>query len=94
MNRRRSTFGNAAGNPAVAREPRSTLRHGFDRTRGSNTQSAALALRRHGAKYVSVMVMGRVLAPGYMNNAAFIRERLYGRDYDPYMCPVTGSDCP
>jgi hypothetical protein len=63
-------------------------------TTGSNTQSAALALRRHGAKYVSVMVMGRYLVPGYGQNAAFIKERLHGRDYSPDICPVTGGDCP
>lgn len=62
-------------------------------TQGSRTQSAALQLRRHGAKHVSVMVMSRYLRPSYGNNAEFIRTRL-GRDYDPTICPVTGGDCP
>ncbi|OJZ75699.1 hypothetical protein BRW65_03960 [Mycobacterium paraffinicum] len=62
-------------------------------TRGSRTQSAALALRRYGAKYVSVMVVSRYLKPSYDENAKFIKERLR-RDYDPYICPVTGGDCP
>lgn len=63
-------------------------------TAGSNTQSAALALRRHDARYVSVMVMGRYLVPGWGHNATFIKERLIGHDYDPHICPVTGGDCP
>ena len=62
-------------------------------TQGSRTQSAALTLLRHGARYVSVMVMSRYLRPSYGNNAEFIRTRLR-RDYDPAICPVTGGDCP
>ena len=62
-------------------------------TTGSRTQSAALALRRHGAAYVSVLVISRYLKPGYGDNAAFIRTRL-SRDYDPRLCPVTGGACP
>ena len=62
-------------------------------TTGSNTQSAALTLRRAGADHVSVMVIGRWLSPTYGNNAEFIRTRLR-RDYDPGVCPVTGGQCP
>lgn len=62
-------------------------------TKGSRTQSAALALRRYGAKYVSVMIVSRYLRPGYGNNADFIKSRLL-RDYDPHICPVTGGGCP
>lgn len=62
-------------------------------TRGSRTQSAALTLRRYGAKHVSVMVVSRYLKPGYAENAEFIRTRLR-RDYNPRICPVTGGDCP
>jgi hypothetical protein len=62
-------------------------------TTGSNTQSAALALREAGADHVSVMVVGRWLSPTFGNNAEFIKTRL-GRDYDPSVCPVTGGDCP
>jgi hypothetical protein len=61
--------------------------------RGSRTQSAALTLRRYGAKYVSVMVVSRYLKPSYDDNAEFIKKHL-GRDYDPRICPVTGGDCP
>ena len=59
-------------------------------TSGSRTQSAALTLRRCGAAYVSVLVIGRYLKPG--PNAEFIKTRLHG-DYDPYRCPVTGGGC-
>ncbi|CKI49381.1 putative amidophosphoribosyltransferase [Mycolicibacterium smegmatis] len=62
-------------------------------TTGSRTQSAALTLRAAGARYVSVMVVGRWLSPGYGNNAEFIKTRLK-RDYDPRICPVTGGACP
>lgn len=62
-------------------------------TKGSRTQSAALALRRYGVRYVSVMVVSRYLKPGYADNSEFIRKHLR-RDYDPHICPVTGGDCP
>jgi hypothetical protein len=62
-------------------------------TTGSNTQSAALALRQAGADQVSVMVVGRWLSQTYGNNAEFIKARLR-RDYDPGVCPVTGGKCP
>jgi hypothetical protein len=62
-------------------------------TTGSNTQSAALTLRRAGADQVSVMVVGRWLSRTYGNNAEFIKTRLR-RDYDPGICPVTGGACP
>jgi phosphoribosylpyrophosphate synthetase len=65
-------------------------------TRGSRTQSATLALRKHGAKYVTILTMARYLVPttNYANNDAFIKKRLQGTDYDPLICPVTGGDCP
>ena len=62
-------------------------------TKGSRTQSAALALRRYGVRYVSVMVVSRYLKPGYGENSEFIKKHLR-RDYDPHICPVTGGDCP
>jgi phosphoribosylpyrophosphate synthetase len=63
-------------------------------TQGSRTQSAALRLRQHGAKYVSVMVMSRYLRPSWPPTGAFVRGRLQNRDYDEKICPVTGGDCP
>jgi hypothetical protein len=62
-------------------------------TTGSNAQSAALTLRRGGASAVSVMVVGRWLSPGFGKAAEFIETRLQ-RDYDPAVCPVTGTHCP
>jgi hypothetical protein len=62
-------------------------------TRGSRTQSAALAMRRYGVRHVSVMVVSRYLKPSYGDNSEFIRKHLR-RDYDPHTCPVTGGDCP
>jgi hypothetical protein len=61
-------------------------------TTGANAQSAVLAARRAGAAAVSVMVVGRWLRPDFGRNAQFIKTRL-GRDYDPWICPVTGAEC-
>ena len=62
-------------------------------TTGSRAQSAAMTLRRYGAKHVSVLVISRYMKPAYGDNAEFIRTRLR-RDYDPRTCPVTGGECP
>jgi len=62
-------------------------------TTGANAQSAVLAARGAGAAAVSVMVVGRWLRPDFGNNAQFIKTRL-ARDYDPWICPVTGAECP
>jgi hypothetical protein len=62
-------------------------------TSGANAHSAALTLRRAGARRVSVMVIGRWLVPRYGRNGQFIRDRLQ-HPYDPRVCPVTGGDCP
>jgi hypothetical protein len=62
-------------------------------TTGANAQSAVLAARRAGAAAVSVMVVGRWLRPDFGRNAQFIKTRL-ARDYDPWICPVTGRECP
>jgi adenine/guanine phosphoribosyltransferase-like PRPP-binding protein len=62
-------------------------------TTGANAQSAVLAARRAGATAVSVMVVGRWLRPDFGHNAQFIKTRL-ARDYDPWICPVTGEECP
>jgi hypothetical protein len=62
-------------------------------TTGANAQSAVLAARRAGAAAVSVMVVGRWLRADFSHNAQFIKARL-ARDYDPWICPVTGGECP
>lgn len=62
-------------------------------TTGSNAQSAALALRRAGAKTVSVMVVGRWINPAYPPVTRFL-ERHGCPGFDPAVCPVTGGTCP
>lgn len=62
-------------------------------TKGGHAQSAALALRESGATYVSVLVAARWIKEDFGNNAKFLRE-LPNRDYDPDICPRTGSTCP
>ncbi|WP_067488959.1 hypothetical protein [Actinomadura hibisca] len=59
--------------------------------KGGHAQSAALALRRAGAQKVSVLVAARWINPGYKDNGAFIKTL---PDYEPDICPWTGSDCP
>ena len=60
---------------------------------GGHAQSAALALRSAGAARVSVLVVARWLKEDYRDNKQFIAS-LRDRDYDPSMCPWTGSKCP
>jgi len=62
-------------------------------TGGGHAQSAALALRRAGATHVSLLVVARWIKEDFGDNANFLRE-LSGRDYDPYICPWTGGNCP
>jgi hypothetical protein len=62
-------------------------------TTGSNAQSAALALHRAGAAFVSVLVIGRWLSPGSPLTHPFLGARL-DTPYDPHICPVTGGCCP
>jgi Predicted amidophosphoribosyltransferases len=60
---------------------------------GGHAQSAALALRAAGAAHVSVLVVARWINEGYGSNARFVQERLT-QDFDPLICPWTGSTCP
>ncbi|MFC9971695.1 hypothetical protein ACFVH6_12450 [Spirillospora sp. NPDC127200] len=60
-------------------------------TKGGHAQSAALALRKAGAEKVSVLVAARWVNPGYRDNSAFIKAL---PDYEPDICPWTGSGCP
>jgi len=60
---------------------------------GGHAQSAALTLRRAGARHVSLLVVARWIKEDFGDNARFLRE-LSSRDYDPYVCPWTGSNCP
>jgi hypothetical protein len=61
--------------------------------RGGHAQSAVLALRAARARHVSVMVLARWLRLDFADNEKFVRDRLT-RDYDPLICPWTGSACP
>lgn len=61
--------------------------------RGGHAQSAVLALRAAGVRFVSVLVVARWINENFGENAKFVRERLT-RDYDTRLCPWTGGDCP
>jgi len=62
-------------------------------TTGSRAQSAALTLRRAGARWISVLVVGRWLDPDFAGNAPLL-QAMGSRDYEPRRCPVTGGCCP
>ena len=62
-------------------------------TTGSNAQSAALTLRRAGAAFVSVLVLGRWVDPRNTVSAQLIRDHCQS-GYDRAVCPVTGGRCP
>jgi predicted amidophosphoribosyltransferase len=62
-------------------------------TAGGHAQSAALSLRRAGAARVSLLVVARWIKKDFGSNAGFLRE-LADHDYDPGICPWTGSSCP
>jgi hypothetical protein len=62
-------------------------------TTGGHAHSAVLALRKAGAKRVSVLVVARWLKEDYGDNTRFISE-LSTRDYDPRICPWMGAACP
>lgn len=61
--------------------------------RGGHARSAVLALRAAGAARVSVLVAARWINEAFGGNAEFLRG-LADRDYDPAICPWTGSNCP
>jgi adenine/guanine phosphoribosyltransferase-like PRPP-binding protein len=60
---------------------------------GGHAQSAVLALRAAGASRVSVLVVARWLKEDYGENKQFIVD-LANCDYNPLICPWTGTDCP
>ena len=60
-------------------------------TSGGHAQSAALSLRRAGAKKISTLVAARWVKRDFGNNAEFL-DRL--PDYNPDICPWTGDNCP
>ena len=46
-----------------------------------------------GPPHVSVLVLARWLNEDYGSNARFLAD-LADRDYDPGLCPWTGTGCP
>ena len=62
-------------------------------TGGGHAQSAVLAMRRAGAAHVSLVVAARWIKEDFGDNAKFLRD-LSTQDYDPEICPWTGSRCP
>lgn len=61
-------------------------------TRGGHVQSAAAALKRAGAGYVTTLVLARWIDPQWDNTATVIRDHFSG-DYNPDYCPFTGTFC-
>jgi phosphoribosylpyrophosphate synthetase len=60
---------------------------------GGHAHSAALALRKVGARTVSLLVVARWLKEDYGGNRSFIAD-LARRDFNPQTCPWTGNECP
>ena len=61
-------------------------------TTGGHVQSAAGALKRAGAGYVTTLVLARWIDPAWDNTTAVIRDHL-NADFDPALCPFTGTIC-
>ena len=61
---------------------------------GGHAESAAAALKRAGARQVSILNVARWLEPSNEVTAAFLPEHFDNRAYDPSICPWTGGDCP
>lgn len=58
---------------------------------GGHLQSAAAALKLAGAAAVTALILARWLDPSWGNTAAFARTLV--NDYDPDLCPFTGTAC-
>jgi hypothetical protein len=58
---------------------------------GGRTQSAAAALKRAGARAVTSMVLARWLTPGRGATTTFVAT--LGSDFEPDLCPFTGTAC-
>lgn len=61
-------------------------------TRGLSARAAAATLRAAGATRVSAMTAGRWVNPEYGDNVGFLARWASGQ-YDPRLCPVTGTRC-
>jgi hypothetical protein len=60
-------------------------------TQGGHAQSAALSLRQAGAGKISTLVAARWIKRDFADNAKFLDGL---PDYNPDICPWTGSGCP
>lgn len=61
---------------------------------GGSAQSVAAAVRAAGAESVSILAVARVLDASWPPTAAFLQQGWLEEDYDPTICPWTGSTCP
>lgn len=61
---------------------------------GNNAQSVAVAAKRAGAEVTSVVILGRVVDANFGDNREWIQNRIAEVQWDPLVCPVTGSECP
>lgn len=63
-------------------------------TSGGHALSAALSLKKAGAKHVSILVLARWLTIEWEATTSQWLKRLDGPDYDPVVCPWTQGPCP
>ncbi len=63
-------------------------------TSGGHAQSVSVALKNAGAARVSVLTVSRWIKPTDPLSAAFLRDHVDPRQYDPACCPWTGGACP
>ena len=59
---------------------------------GARTQSMAVALREAGAAHVSILILARWLSTSWPPTVSYLGSHPH-RDFDPWMCPVTGGRC-
>lgn len=61
-------------------------------TSGAKMQSASLAVKACGARYVTALVISRWLNWDWQPNQDFIKNHLLN-PYDPLLCPCSGTHC-
>lgn len=61
---------------------------------GGSAQSTAIAARQAGAESVSILAIARILRPDFTTTAEFLKQGRLADDFDPWICPWTGADCP
>jgi hypothetical protein len=62
-------------------------------TSGASAQSAAIALKQAGARWVGTVTLGRWTNTEWTPTGNFYRARPR-KTWDPFYCPVTGGTCP